>query len=155
MSKHQPLSTDPATQQIAFLESAPHPKFLVVYASPREADGLSWCGDCRRAGPLIEKAFAEKMGLEGRGSVRVVMAGSESEWRTPTNPYRKSPFLLTALPTIIKVTEHADEGNCCVDGQCGIDEEAEETVWTRLVEGDCCDEGKLEGFLRTVGEDRR
>lgn len=63
--------------------------------------------------------------------------------------------MITALPTIIKVTEHAEEGHCCVDGQCGIDEEADETVWSRLVEEDCFDEGKLEEFLRGEKDDRQ
>lgn len=78
-----PISTSPPTDQNAFLESPPHPKFLVVYASPRPADGLSWCGDCRRAEPLISKKLGGKVGDGGEGgseSVRVVMAGSEVEY---------------------------------------------------------------------------
>lgn len=31
------------------------PQFLMVYASI--IDGYSWCGDCRRAEPLINKKF--------------------------------------------------------------------------------------------------
>lgn len=31
------------------------PQFLMVYASI--IDGHSWCGDCRRAEPLIQKKF--------------------------------------------------------------------------------------------------
>ncbi|QDS72533.1 hypothetical protein FKW77_000319 [Venturia effusa] len=148
-----PVSTDSPTDLIAFLEAEPHPKYLVVYASPRPADGLSWCGDCRRAEPLI----SEKLVGEREGRVRVVLAGDEGEWRSPTNPYRKSPFLITALPTIIKVTQqqHASENHCCTDGQCSIDEEADGTVWTRLVEEDCFDEGKLEEFLREGKGDGR
>lgn len=33
------------------------PQFLMIYASI--VDGLSWCGDCRRAEPLIEEKFPQ------------------------------------------------------------------------------------------------
>lgn len=79
----QTMSTQPLPQNqdptsiTSFLETHPQkPTFLIIYASPRPSDGLSWCGDCRRAEPLITKKLAEKM-REGR--VMVVQAGSEVE----------------------------------------------------------------------------
>ena len=105
---------------IEFLEKkSSKPSFLVVYASPRPTDGLMWCGDCRRAEPLINEKFALRPEV-----VKVVYAGSESEyvarptannfsaiilselrWRTPTNSYRQPPFLIEKLPTIVKVAD--------------------------------------------------
>jgi hypothetical protein len=60
----------------AFLEVANGTsKYLVVYASPRPTDGLSWCGDCRRAEPFINKKFSAHP-----EQVKVVYAGSEAEY---------------------------------------------------------------------------
>lgn len=44
-----------ADQLAAQAASSQSPQFLMVYASI--IDGHSWCGDCRRAEPLIEKKF--------------------------------------------------------------------------------------------------
>jgi thiol-disulfide isomerase/thioredoxin len=162
MSLQVSTETPPAIAE--FLEAHEKPSYLVVYASPRPSDGLSWCGDCRRAEPLITKKLSARA-----DHVKIVHAGSEAEyvpatlyemksdereqltamrrWRSPSNPWRQSPFLIAKLPTIIKVTESGDEGVCCVDGQCGIDEEADGTVWNRLVEEECFDENKLDAFL--------
>jgi len=70
-------STDSPTAIKDFLESHEKPSFLVVYASPRALDGLSWCGDCRRAEPLITKKLSAKA-----GQVKAVYAGSEVEYAT-------------------------------------------------------------------------
>jgi hypothetical protein len=110
------ISTDSATALKEFLKTTSQkPRFLVIYASPRPNDGLMWCGDCRRAEPLINQKFASRT-----EDVKVVYAGSESEyvidpkrraywlisrrWRTPSNQYRQTPFSIDKLPTIIKGT---------------------------------------------------
>jgi hypothetical protein len=60
----------------AFLEASNEKsKYLVVYASPRPTDGLSWCGDCRRAEPFINKKFSAHP-----GQVKAVYVGSEAEY---------------------------------------------------------------------------
>jgi thiol-disulfide isomerase/thioredoxin len=53
--------------------SASQPAFLVVYAS-LTTGGRSWCGDCRKAEPLVEKIFASKP-----HTVRVAYAGQQGE----------------------------------------------------------------------------
>jgi hypothetical protein len=70
------ISNDSPTALEEFLKSTDSkPRFLVVYASPRPADGLMWCGDCRRAEPMITKKFT------GREEyVKVVYAGSQVEY---------------------------------------------------------------------------
>jgi hypothetical protein len=67
---------------------------------------------------------------------------SKARWRDPTNPLRKSPFMIERLPTIVKVAE-AVEGI----SQCWIDDDADNMEWTRLVEGDCYDQQKLDAFV--------
>jgi thiol-disulfide isomerase/thioredoxin len=69
------VSTETPSAIAEFLESHGKPSYLVVYASPRPSDGLSWCGDCRRAEPLITKKLSAKA-----GHVKVVHAGSEVEY---------------------------------------------------------------------------
>lgn len=39
-----------------------------------------WCGDCRRAEPVVGKAFGKAFGGDGEGRVRVVDAGGEGEY---------------------------------------------------------------------------
>ncbi len=98
------------------------PAYLVVYASV--VDGRMWCGDCRDAEPLVNAKFGDS-----GETATVVFAGSEPEWvalfllhsflcsflgifqadqtnrwRSADNIWKKQPFLVTALPTIIKVT---------------------------------------------------
>lgn len=58
---------------------------------------------------------------------KVVYAGQPAEWRDPSNPYRQEPFLVTKLPTIVKVTPAG--------------------VWERLVEGDVYNQKKLDAFV--------
>lgn len=95
------------------------PQFLMVSASI--VNGQSWCGDCRKAEPLIQKKFPadEAMRLTNQ------YAGDRETWRNPDNTWRK--FGVTALPTLFKVTP---------DG-----------TWSKLVEGEVYDEEKLNKFV--------
>ncbi|KAF2422212.1 hypothetical protein EJ08DRAFT_483972 [Tothia fuscella] len=116
------VSSDDTGALVDFLEkTTSRPSFLIIYASPRPSDGLMWCGDCRRAEPLISEKFSK-----GSTNVRTVYAGTEVEWRTLTNPYRQPPFSIEKLPTILKVYENG---------------------WHRLVEEHCYDQQKLDDFV--------
>ncbi|KAB2569383.1 hypothetical protein BFW01_g984 [Lasiodiplodia theobromae] len=100
--------------------------FVAVYAShvATPAGGSqSWCGDCIAAEPLVEKKFGGKFGEK----CWVVWAGDKAEWRTPDNVWRKAPFSITNLPTLIKVTP--------------------EGKWEKLVEGDVYNQRKLDAFV--------
>ncbi|TAQ84233.1 hypothetical protein B7494_g7439 [Chlorociboria aeruginascens] len=100
--------------------SSTTPVFLAVYGSL--VDGKSWCGDTVAAEPLV----IAKFGGSGALTATVVYAGLRDEWRAEDNPWRQEPFLVTHLPTLIKVT----------DGK-----------WERLVEGDVYDQEKLDAFV--------
>ncbi|KAK2625987.1 hypothetical protein QTJ16_004249 [Diplocarpon rosae] len=118
------VSSEPASAVEAFLESsatASRPSFLVVYAS-RGADGQSWCGDCRDAEPVVNSKFAD-----GEAVVKIVYAGQRDEWRSAENPWRRAPFSITNLPTLVKVAG---------DGR-----------WERLVEADVANQEKLDAFV--------
>jgi hypothetical protein len=55
------------------LNSAPsRPAFLIVYASL--INGSSWCSDCRKAEPFINKKFSDNPEV-----VRIVYVGQKEE----------------------------------------------------------------------------
>ncbi|KAL1637742.1 hypothetical protein SLS58_009169 [Diplodia intermedia] len=90
----------------------------------------SWCGDCVAAEPLVERKFdgGGKCGGEEEGKkCWVVWVGDKAEWRTPENVWRKAPFGVTHLPTLVKVTP--------------------EGKWEKLVEGDVYNQRKLDAFV--------
>jgi hypothetical protein len=117
------LSSDSPEDVAKSLNSSPiKPAYLVVYASV--VNGRMWCGDCRDAEPFVNAKFGDS-----GETATVVYAGSKPEWvplpllhpflcfilgffqadqtnrwRSADNIWKKEPFLVTALPTIIKVT---------------------------------------------------
>ncbi|KAJ9150281.1 hypothetical protein NKR23_g3691 [Pleurostoma richardsiae] len=117
----QPSNVAPASLAQRLVQDAAStqkPTFLVVYASLTK--GRSWCGDCRKAEPFLEKKFAEK-------DAEVVYAGEPQEWRKPDNPWRQAPFNVTNLPTLLKVTANGK--------------------WHKLVEADVYNQRKLDDFV--------
>ncbi|KAE9367366.1 hypothetical protein N431DRAFT_561365 [Stipitochalara longipes BDJ] len=115
------FSTDRPEDVAKALASGPKkPAYLVVYASA--VDGRMWCGDCRDAEPFVNAKFGDS-----GETATVVYAGLKPEWKSPDNAWKREPFLVKALPTIIKVT---------ADGK-----------WERLVEEDVYDQSKLDAFV--------
>lgn len=74
-----PLQTLSSTSKAVAADlTALAPSFLVVYASLKPDTGLSWCGDCRDAEPLVEKHLG---GLDRE--IGVVYAGLPVEYVLP------------------------------------------------------------------------
>ncbi|PSR76031.1 hypothetical protein BD289DRAFT_182106 [Coniella lustricola] len=96
------------------------PQFFIVYANL--VDGVSWCGDCRAAEPVVEAKFGQGKEAAGLG---VYFAGDREVWRKADNPWRK--WGVPALPTLYKVTP---------DG-----------TWSSLVEAEVYDQKKLDAFV--------
>ncbi|KAH8817286.1 hypothetical protein F5884DRAFT_247180 [Xylogone sp. PMI_703] len=118
-----PVSTESPEEIANFLKSSPRtPVYVVVYSSA--TGGSFWCGDCRRAEPLVNAKFTSA----APGTVKVVHAGQRDEWRSKDNIWRQEPFLVTALPTIIKTTSSGH--------------------LERLVEEDVYDQAKLDAFVK-------
>ncbi|EKD17580.1 hypothetical protein MBM_04441 [Drepanopeziza brunnea f. sp. 'multigermtubi' MB_m1] len=118
------VTSETPSEVEAFLTSSAtpsKPSFLVVYAS-LDPSGKSWCGDCRVAESFVNRKFADRE----LDVVRVVYAGQRDEWRDQNNPWRRAPFSITNLPTLVKVT----------DGK-----------WEKLVEADVYDQKKLDAFV--------
>ncbi|KAK4699565.1 hypothetical protein P7C70_g6696, partial [Phenoliferia sp. Uapishka_3] len=113
------LSTIPSTASPA------DPFFIIFFASPDDT-GRSWCGDCRAAEAPIANNISEQRSA-------LVYAGGRSEWRDPSNAFRRA-FGITRLPTIIKVTGAASSFSALQKSEM-------------LVEGDVVDEEKLKKFV--------
>jgi hypothetical protein len=70
-------------------------------------------------------------------------ANEESRWKSPENIWKREPFLVTALPTIIKVTA---DGVSTMDAVGAIITDLGQR-WERLVEEDVYDQAKLNAFV--------
>lgn len=111
-----PLSPTAVLAPLRDRATPDNPSFLIIYASL--TDDRSWCSDCRAAEPLLNEKFAG----EDKESLIVAYAGVKDEyvlfgcknlgrlvlilgyrWRKSENVWRKEPFFVEALPTLIKV----------------------------------------------------
>jgi len=101
------------------------PAYLIVYAS--KVNGVSWCPDCQIVETFVNKKFE---GMEDRAVI--VEAGVASVWRNANNEWRKGPWFVEKLPTIVKVTGE------------------DENKWERLVEEDAYNQKKLDAFVEST-----
>ncbi|KAF9290091.1 Thioredoxin domain-containing protein 17 [Mortierella alpina] len=98
--------------------------FLYYYASNDPATGKSWCPDCVRAGPIVEKKFSE---LDNVVLVDVPV-GDRPTWKDLNHPYRHDEVIkISAVPTLVHWASKS-----------------------KLVENDCEDVAKLEQFVQRV-----
>ncbi|KAI0931509.1 hypothetical protein AcW1_001102 [Taiwanofungus camphoratus] len=76
--------------------------FLIFYAS-RDETGKLWCPDCIAIDNLVNKAFGPADGPTGL----IVYVGQRAEWKSMSNPFRKEPWTVESVPTIIRVRDGA------------------------------------------------
>ncbi|KAI9570331.1 hypothetical protein HD554DRAFT_409028 [Boletus coccyginus] len=93
-------------------------RFLVFFSSRLPENNLPWCPDCLAVEDLIKSTFSER----GPSAV-LVYVGQRSEWKTPDNIFRKEPWKVRAIPTIVKLDEAGKEVGRLVDGQNLMSEE--------------------------------
>ncbi|KIJ66206.1 hypothetical protein HYDPIDRAFT_109190 [Hydnomerulius pinastri MD-312] len=94
-------------------------RILIFFSSRIPETGALWCPDCVAVENLINNTF----GSEQSPSAVLVYVGQKPEWKTPDNVFRKEPWNLTAIPTIIRLDEAGEEIGRLVDGQNSISEE--------------------------------
>jgi len=94
-------------------------RFLIFFSSRLAESNLPWCPDCVAVEDLVRKTFGSERGP----SAVLVYVGQISEWKTPDNIFRKEPWKVRAIPTIIKLDKAGEEIARLVDGQNSISEE--------------------------------
>ncbi|KAL1746924.1 hypothetical protein HDZ31DRAFT_80857 [Schizophyllum fasciatum] len=86
------------TPDIATLTAAPE-EYLVFYSSV--VDGKMWCPDCRDVEGRVNAAF-----VGGKApSALIVFVGDRPSWKSPDNVYRKAPFNIKGVPTLLKLKD--------------------------------------------------
>ncbi|GBG85501.1 hypothetical protein CBR_g40140 [Chara braunii] len=76
--------------------------YVVFLADKDRSTGQSWCPDCRKAEPVIDKCFAEAAAEKERVLVRCYV-GDGPTWRNPQHPFRTDSRLkLTGVPTLVR-----------------------------------------------------
>lgn len=98
-----PLSTRQEDTDLLSLRQAPGLKFLVFYSSI--VDGQLWCPDCRR----VEQLVNDKL-LNSDLDAVIIYVGDRHEWKTSSNVYRKEPWKVSSIPTIIRLRDGTEEG---------------------------------------------
>ncbi|EIM92322.1 uncharacterized protein STEHIDRAFT_127155 [Stereum hirsutum FP-91666 SS1] len=95
-------TTDPAALA-SFQESQDG---YVIFYSSRDAHGKMWCPDCRDVEALVERTFSPSEGPTGM----IAYVGQRAEWRIASNPFRKAPWNVQSIPTIIRVRSSKETG---------------------------------------------
>ncbi|KAK4701075.1 hypothetical protein P7C70_g5163, partial [Phenoliferia sp. Uapishka_3] len=109
------------------LPTSSRPHFLIFMASYEER-GRPWCRDCEAAeGPI--------MALIPGSESSIVFVGDRETWNDPENPWRRAPFNVTKIPTILKLS--GDSQN--------VSEKVANA--TRIVEADILEGSKLRAFV--------
>ncbi|KAG9314130.1 hypothetical protein JVU11DRAFT_4915 [Chiua virens] len=97
-------------------------------SSPQFLRQQPWTGLCC-CGRLDQKHIQPRAGSIRRSSLRRpeirvgVDLNDEDRWKTPDNIFRKAPWNITSIPTIIKLNEVGEEIGRLVDGRNSIPEE--------------------------------
>lgn len=97
--------------------------FLIFFSS--RVDGKMWCPDCVAVEQLVNETFA----AESSPPAAIVYVGQKAEWKSQDNAFRKDPWHLTAIPTIVRLNDAGEE-------------------ISRLVEDDFLDPTKFSSFVQ-------
>ncbi|CAG5129577.1 unnamed protein product [Candidula unifasciata] len=89
-------------------------KVYVLFSGTPDADGVSWCPDCVKADPVIER------NLEKAPSDAVFIhchVGDRAYWKNQNNEFRKDPkFAIKCIPTLLKLgSRHKLEEEQCLN----------------------------------------
>ncbi|KAI6047870.1 hypothetical protein EDC04DRAFT_2556120 [Pisolithus marmoratus] len=84
-------------------------RFLIFFSS--RVDGRMWCPDCVAVERLVNETFAPA----SSPSAVLVYVGKKAEWKSQDNAFRKDPWYLTAIPTIVKLN---DVSRSCTQCMC-------------------------------------
>ncbi|THV07462.1 hypothetical protein K435DRAFT_833363 [Dendrothele bispora CBS 962.96] len=77
--------------------------FLIFYSSV--VNGKLWCPDCQDVEELVKRTFEP----EDAPPALIVYVGDRNTWKSPSNVFRKAPWSLSSIPTIIKMKDGKEE----------------------------------------------
>ncbi|KAJ4250963.1 hypothetical protein NW762_011613 [Fusarium torreyae] len=66
-----------------------------------------WCPDSRAALPVLKRVFSDA----SAPTAHIVRVGAREEWKgKPDNKYRKAPYNIQGVPTVVKVKNGKELG---------------------------------------------
>ncbi|KAM0545978.1 hypothetical protein ACHAPJ_011090 [Fusarium lateritium] len=66
-----------------------------------------WCPDSRAAHPVLKRVFGDA----SAPTAHIVRVGVREEWKgNPDNKYRKAPYNIQGVPTVVKVKHGKEVG---------------------------------------------
>ncbi|KAI6120674.1 hypothetical protein EDD16DRAFT_1574764 [Pisolithus croceorrhizus] len=74
-------------------------RYLIFFSS--RVDGRMWCPDCVAVEKLVNETFVPESGP----SAAVVYVGQKAEWKSQDNAFRKGPWHITSIPTIVRLND--------------------------------------------------
>ncbi|CAH7683483.1 hypothetical protein BY996DRAFT_6423794 [Phakopsora pachyrhizi] len=113
-------------------------KFLIFWSSRDNNDknGQMWCPDCVEMENSLIKVL-EDLPARSTKALSYVYVGQRDEWRSAENPFRKAPWNVERVPTILKIQPGH---KISITDQISSPE-------SRLVENEAIDVEKLSKFL--------
>ncbi|KIM70298.1 hypothetical protein SCLCIDRAFT_101513 [Scleroderma citrinum Foug A] len=73
-------------------------RFIVFFSS--RVDGRLWCPDCVAVEGLVNNTFRPE---HGQYYGVLVYVGQKAEWKSENCIFRREPWCITAIPTIMKL----------------------------------------------------
>ena len=106
---------------------------FALFTGAAGADGVSWCGDCHDAKPLLEATFAEAGRAADLTLVEVPLAREDYKGNAAHWARKAAGVKLQRIPTLMKWGEGAKVAEL-VEGECKDTERVRELVLSEL----CC-----------------
>ncbi|CAL1537048.1 unnamed protein product [Lymnaea stagnalis] len=88
--------------------------YILFSGSPNNK-GDSWCPDCVKAYPVVNKGFEKS---PTKSTLIYCLVGDKLSWRDPNNEFRTDPqFFVKRVPTLLKFgsPKRLEEEKCCKD----------------------------------------
>lgn len=88
---------------------------FILFSGSLDQNGVSWCPDCAKADPVIER----NMDKAPEDSTFIhCHVGPREYWKDPNNEFRIDPkFFVKCVPTLLKLgsQQRLQEEQCCKD----------------------------------------
>lgn len=75
---------------------------IILFVASNDSSQESWCSDCRKSQPVIDKVV-EEFKFNDLLEFAIVEVGQRDEWKSKDNPFRTHKLQVTAVPTLISI----------------------------------------------------